>query len=196
MLDYARERSYGPCGLIAGVDEAGRGPLAGPVVAAAVILDPQRIPHGLDDSKALSAKKREALFSALMSNATVGIGAASVADIARLNILHAAMLAMRRAVAALPVSPALALIDGNRCPDLPCASEAVVGGDALVVSIAAASIVAKVTRDRIMAALGTRWPAYGFERHMGYPTKAHRLALKTLGPTSHHRMGFAVVHQI
>lgn len=196
MPDFEIERQYLHLGPVAGVDEAGRGPLAGPVVAAAVILDPACMPEGLDDSKALTARKRELLYRALIGSAAIGIGAASVADIARLNILHASMLAMRRAVSSLPVSPVMALIDGNRCPELACRSLAVVGGDARALSIAAASIIAKVTRDKIMAALGARWPAYGFERHMGYPTSDHRAALKALGPTPHHRMGFAGVHQI
>jgi len=196
MPDFEIERQFAHLGPVAGVDEAGRGPLAGPVVAAAVILDVARIPPGLDDSKVLSARRREALYQALCESACIGIGAASVADIARLNILHASMLAMRRAVCALGVAPAMALIDGNRCPALPCPAQAIVGGDARSLSIAAASIIAKVTRDRIMSALGGRWPGYGFEQHMGYPTAAHRSALAALGPTPHHRMGFAGVHQI
>lgn len=197
MPDYSLESVHSALGPVAGVDEAGRGPLAGPVLAAAVILDPARIPDGLDDSKALTAKKRALLYAQLRQAAHIGIGAASVADIARLNILHASMLAMSRAIAALAQSPATVLIDGNRAPkDLPCAAVTVVGGDALCSSIAAASIIAKVTRDRIMAALGARWPDYGFELHMGYATAAHRTALHRFGPTPHHRAGFAGVHNI
>jgi ribonuclease HII len=196
MPDFAFERAHCRKGPVAGVDEAGRGPLAGPVLAAAVILDPRRIPDGLDDSKRLTAPRREALYAALRETAMLGVGAASVAEITRINILQASLIAMARAVAALKVRPATALIDGNKAPRLDCAAIPIVGGDGLCLSIAAASIVAKVTRDKIMRALGLRWPGYGFERHMGYGTAAHREALSRLGPTPHHRPGFGPVHNI
>ncbi len=196
MPDFVFERAHRRKGPVAGVDEAGRGPLAGPVLAAAVILNPRKIPEGLDDSKRLTAEHREALYTALRKTAIIGIGAASVAEITRINILQASLLAMARAVAALPVKPATALIDGNRAPALPCIAIPIVEGDGLCLSIAAASIIAKVTRDRIMRALGARWPGYGFESHMGYATAAHRAALVRLGPTPHHRPGFASVHNI
>ncbi|WP_035485968.1 ribonuclease HII [Geminicoccus roseus] len=174
---------------VAGVDEVGRGPLAGPVVACAVIL---RTPiEGLADSKALPAAERRRLALLLQDQAVVALGAASVAEIDRLNIFHASMLAMRRAVCRLKIRPVQVLVDGNRVPpglDLP--AEAVVKGDALVDCIAAASIVAKVVRDRAMARLALRWPGYGLERHAGYPTAFHRQALRELGPTPHHRRGF------
>lgn len=198
MPSFALERTHLKRGLnpVAGLDEAGRGPLAGPVVAAAIILPPRAIPRGIDDSKALASEKREALYVKLRACAEIGVGAASVAEITRLNILNATMLAMRRAVDALPCLPALVLVDGNRAPALPCEALTVVRGDATVLSIAAASIIAKVTRDRIMRALGRRWPDYGFERHMGYATEAHRAALARLGPTPHHRPDFHGVHNI
>ena len=196
MPDFALEIRHRRKGPVAGVDEAGRGPLAGPVLAAAVILDPKRIPDGLDDSKALTAARREELYAALYKTATIGVGAASVTEITRINILQASMLAMARAVAALEVRPVTALIDGNRAPDIRCKAIPVVGGDALCLSIAAASIIAKVTRDRIMRALGLRWPGYGFEMHMGYPTAAHRDALTRLGPTPHHRPTFGSIHKM
>lgn len=195
MPDFSLESSLAVQGPVCGVDEAGRGPLAGPVVAAAVILPSALKIDGIDDSKALSAARREEVFVRLRAEAVIGIGAASVAEIARLNILHASLLAMTRAVAALPVRPGTALVDGNRVPDLPCRALAIVGGDARSLSIAAASIIAKVTRDQIMSALGKRWPGYGLEQHMGYPTKAHREALARLGRTPHHRLGFAGVPQ-
>jgi len=196
MPDFAFERAHRRKGPVAGVDEAGRGPLAGPVLAAAVILDPRKIPKGLDDSKALTAARREALYAQLTETAVIGIGAASVAEITRINILHASMLAMSRAVAALDVPPTTVLVDGNRAPAVPCTAIPIVDGDALCLSIAAASIVAKVTRDKIMRALGLRWPGYGFEIHMGYATAAHREALTRLGPTPHHRPGFGPVHNM
>ncbi|HEX2529087.1 MAG TPA: ribonuclease HII [Geminicoccus sp.] len=175
--------------MIAGVDEVGRGPLAGPVVACAVIL---RAPiEGLADSKALPASERERLAALLRQSAVVALGAASVAEIARLNILHASMLAMRRAITKLQVRPHQVLVDGNRVPPgLELPAEAIVKGDALVDCIAAASIVAKVVRDQAMARLAQRWPGYGLERHAGYPTEIHRQALARLGPTPHHRLGF------
>jgi ribonuclease HII len=192
--DFSMERKAR--GLVAGVDEAGRGPLAGPVVAAAIILDPRRIPDGLDDSKRLSQAKREALCAILRAEARVGIGAASVAEIGRLNILGASLLAMRRAVAALRVAPDLVLVDGNRDPGLAHPTRLVVGGDALSASIAAASIVAKVTRDRIMAALDRRHPRYGWGTNQGYATAEHLAALAAHGPCVHHRAGFAPVRQL
>ena len=181
-----------PVGLHAGVDEAGRGPLAGPVVAAAVILDPARLPRGIDDSKALSAPRREALYAELRQVAEIGIGAASVAEIARHNILGASLLAMRRAVLALPRRPGFALIDGKHCPkDLPCESAALVDGDALSLSIAAASIIAKVVRDHAMLKLHRRYPAYALEKNKVYGTKAHQNGLALAGATPHHRLSFA-----
>ncbi len=189
--DFTREGAWP--GAVCGVDEAGRGPLAGPVLAAAVVLDPARLPAGIKDSKLLSASRRALLLEAILDSAEVGIGRASVAEIDRLNILRASLLAMRRAVLALPRQPAHALIDGNCLPDLPCQATAVVGGDRLALSIAAASIVAKVTRDRLMMALARRYPGYGFERHMGYGTKQHFEALERLGPCPIHRVSFAPV---
>ncbi len=182
---------------VAGVDEAGRGPLAGPVVAAAVVLDVRCIPSGLNDSKALSAARREALFGALTAGAGVGIGQASVEEIDRLNILRASHLAMLRAVAALPDPPDHLLIDGNLLPrEPPCAATAIVRGDALCLSIAAASIIAKVTRDRIMVDLAQQYPGYGWDRNAGYPTPGHRAALLRLGVTPAHRRSFRPVHNI
>jgi ribonuclease HII len=185
-------------GAVAGVDEAGRGPLAGPVLAAAVIFTRRDLPPALgrlDDSKKLDAATRRALFAALRAfdGAVIGIGAASSTEIARLNILRATHLAMRRAVLRLSLAPVLALVDGNSAPDLPCPVRCVVGGDRLSLSIAAASIVAKVLRDRTMAALDPRWPAYGFAANAGYPTAAHRAALALHGACPHHRGGFAPV---
>jgi ribonuclease HII len=181
---------------VAGVDEAGRGPLAGPVVAAAVILDPARIPAGLNDSKRLTAPARARLFDAIHATARVGVGQASVAEIDRLNILRASHLAMVRALAALgPVDHAL--IDGNLIPrDMPCPAEALVKGDARCLSVAAASIIAKVTRDRIMVDLAQQFPGYGWDANAGYPTQSHREALRNLGVTPYHRRSFAPVHQI
>ena len=187
-------------GRVAGIDEAGRGPLAGPVVAAAVVLGPATPPELaglLDDSKKLTADQRLAAFAALRaSSAEIGIGAASVPEILRLNILHASMLAMRRAVERLRAAPDLALVDGNYPPGLACPVRCVVGGDALCLSIAAASIVAKVTRDRAMTRLAARWPGYGWETNAGYATAPHRAALGRLGPTRHHRETFGTVAQI
>jgi ribonuclease HII len=187
-------------GRVAGVDEAGRGPLAGPVVAAAVVLDAATSPELavlLDDSKKLTSEQRLAAYLALRaSSAEIGIGAASVAEILRLNILHASMLAMRRAVARLLVLPDLALVDGNYPPKLDCAVRCVVGGDALCLSIAAASIVAKVVRDRAMSRLAMRCPGYGWDMNAGYATLQHREALWRLGPTRHHREAFGTVAQL
>ena len=182
---------------LAGVDEAGRGPLAGPVVAAAVILDPARCPEGLDDSKKLGRRTRERLFDDITACAAVGVGSASVEEIDTLNILRASHLAMCRALAALGVPVDMALIDGNLLPrGLPCAGRAIVRGDGLSLSIAAASIVAKVTRDRMMVDLAQQHPGYGWETNMGYGSAAHRAALLSLGATPHHRRSFAPVHKV
>lgn len=187
---------WGDGGLVAGVDEAGRGPLAGPVVAAAVILDDQHPIDGVADSKALSAARREALYDTIRARALcVGVGMASVEEIDRFNILQATLLAMQRAVAGLRLRPSLVLVDGNRLPVLEMRAEAVVRGDATVAAIAAASIVAKVTRDRLMDELHARHPDYGFDRHRGYGTAQHLQALQRLGPTEAHRLSFAPVAQ-
>ncbi len=180
--------------LLAGVDEAGRGPLAGPVIAAAVILHPQRPIPGLQDSKQLSARRREALETQIRRDALAwAVGRAEVAEIDRLNILQATLLAMRRAVAALAPAPGRVLVDGNQAPALPCAVETVVKGDQKVAAIAAASILAKVARDREMTALEAACPGYGFARHKGYPTREHLEALRRLGISAHHRRSFAPV---
>lgn len=182
--------------FIVGVDEVGRGPLAGPVTAAAVRLDPVRIPQGLADSKVLSAPRREALAASIRTSAAVSLAHASVDEIDRLNILHASHLAMSRAVAGLPAADH-ALIDGNRVPPgLPCEAVAIVKGDARCLSIAAASIVAKVARDALMVDLAQQFPGYEWERNAGYPTKAHLAALRNLGVTPHHRRSFAPVHNL
>ena len=182
---------------VIGVDEVGRGPLAGPVTAAAVWIDPKHIPEGLNDSKALTAKRREALFDTIMDKADVSIAHASVQEIDELNILQATYLAMRRAIAGLTQNPDHALIDGNRLPaDLPCSAETVVKGDARSLSIAAASIVAKVTRDRIMAELAAEHPGYGWESNAGYGTKMHQNGLREFGVTPHHRRSFKPIHNI
>lgn len=182
---------------IIGVDEVGRGPWAGPVTAAAVWLDPGLIPDGLNDSKKLSAARRDALADLLQEQAVVSVAHATVAEIDALNILRASHLAMCRAVAGLPFMPDLALVDGNRLPaDLPCAAECVVKGDARSLSIAAASIVAKVARDRIMVDLAQQHPGYGWERNAGYGTKLHQSALRDFGVTPHHRRSFKPIHKI
>ena len=202
MPHYAFESALP--GRVAGIDEAGRGPLAGPVVAAAVVL-PRRLPRGLapllNDSKQLTAEQRETAFAALRRHQAagileIGVGAASVAEIVRLNILHASLLAMRRAVARLPAPPDHALVDGDRPPRLDCPVRCVVGGDSLCLSIAAASIVAKVIRDRAMARLAIRFPGYGWHSNAGYGTAAHRAALARLGTTPHHRPTFGTVRQL
>ena len=180
-------------GPVAGVDEAGRGPWAGPVVAAAVILDPGNVPPGLADSKALSPAARETAYDAILATAQVGVGIADVARIDRDNILNATLWAMQTAVAALPEQPRLVLVDGNRAPTFGCRSQCVVQGDARCLSIAAASIVAKVTRDRMMCELSRDLPQYGFERHKGYGTPEHRRALDRHGVTPHHRRSFRPV---
>ena len=182
---------------IAGVDEVGRGPLAGPVTAAAVILDPARIPAGLNDSKVLTAARRTALAAELAEVALVCVAHASVEEIDALNILRASHLAMCRAVAGLAVPPDHVLIDGNMIPrDLACPAEAIVKGDARCLSIAAASIMAKVARDAIMVDLAQQFPVYGWDRNAGYPTAAHLKVLKSHGATPHHRRSFAPVHNI
>ncbi|HEX2816758.1 MAG TPA: ribonuclease HII [Phenylobacterium sp.] len=181
-------------GPACGVDEAGRGPWAGPVSAAAVILNPRKVPKGLDDSKKLSARTREALELEIKAKAVAwGGGFASVEEIASLNILHAAGLAMRRAIEGLSVAPAFALVDGNYRFELPCEVKTVVGGDGKSKSIAAASILAKVARDRLMIEMDARYPGYGFASHKGYHAEIHVSALQTLGPCEIHRMGWAPV---
>ncbi|MCB1519531.1 MAG: ribonuclease HII [Hyphomicrobiaceae bacterium] len=181
-------------GPIAGVDEAGRGPWAGPVVAAAVVLDPNDIPSGIDDSKALDADAREIVYQRIQAKAlAIGVAIAGPDRIDRDNILNATMWAMASAVAGLRVAPRLALIDGNRLPPLGIERRAIVKGDAKCLSIAAASIIAKVTRDRIMIALARELPGYGFERHKGYGTPEHRDAIQRLGVTDHHRRSFKPV---
>lgn len=192
---FRRERRALNSGVfpVAGCDEAGRGPLAGPVVAAAVVLDPARIPRGLNDSKKLDAEEREALYEKICASAHVSICIGSTERIDRDNILRASLWALARAVRTLPVRPKLVFVDGNMKIDCGCDCEAVVSGDALINSIAAASIVAKVTRDRLMKRLGLQHPGYGFERHMGYSVPEHFAALAKLGPTIHHRRSFAPV---
>ncbi len=184
-------------GLVAGVDEAGRGPLAGPVVAAAVILDPRRPIAGLADSKKLGAARRERLFVEIRAKALCcAIAHATVAEIDALNILQATLLAMQRAVTGLRLLPAKVLVDGNRLPRLAMRAEAVVGGDALVPSISAASILAKVHRDRWCAEIDAQWPQYGFAAHKGYGTAVHLAALRAHGACEHHRRSFAPVARV
>lgn len=193
------ELPFGDAALdrVAGVDEVGRGPLAGPVVAAAVILDPARPITGLDDSKRLTARRREALAGDIRAHALAwALGRAEVEEIDRVNILQASMLAMERAVAALPIRPEHVYVDGNRLPNLGIAATAVVGGDAQVAEIAAASILAKVTRDAELVALDERFPGYGFAGHKGYPSRAHLEALERLGPCPEHRRSFAPVRAL
>ncbi|MCO4837427.1 MAG: ribonuclease HII [Oceanospirillaceae bacterium] len=183
--------------LICGVDEAGRGPLFGDVVAAAVILDPNNPIEGLGDSKKLTEKVREKLYKKIFLQAmSVGVGRASVEEIDHLNILHASMLAMQRAVENLSITPDLALIDGNRCPKLSCLSEAIIKGDAKEACIGAASIIAKVTRDREMLEWHSKFPHYGLNKHKGYPTQAHIQALEEHGVSPHHRQSFAPVRRL
>src|SRR5690349_21058912 len=190
---FRRERAAMKRGVfpVAGCDEAGRGPLAGPVVAAAVVLDPERIPRGLNDSKKLDAEEREKLYVKICATAQVAVAFGAVDRIDRDNILRASLWASARAVKSLPVRPKLVFMDGNMKIDCGCDCEAVVSGDALVLSVAAASIVAKVTRDRYMTRLAEAYPGYGFERHMGYSVPEHFRALQALGPTPHHRKSFA-----
>lgn len=194
MSDAGRDCVGAGFTLAAGVDEAGRGPLAGPVVAAAVILDPDLPIDGLDDSKALSAARREELAAAIRARSHAwALGLASVEEIDRLNILQATLLAMQRAVQGLSVAPQLALVDGNQAPRLACRVETVVRGDALVPAISAASILAKVERDALMRALDSDFPQYGFAGHKGYPTTAHLAALARHGVSPAHRRSFAPV---
>lgn len=199
--DLLLELEAAPAGRVAGVDEAGRGPLAGPVFAAAVMFlvrpDPE-LARRIDDSKRMSAAQREAAYRLLLEargagSVAIGVGAASVAEIGRLNILRATYLAMQRAVARLRPAPDMILIDGNRGPRFDCAARCVVGGDRVSLSIAAASVVAKVLRDRAMRRLAARWPDYGWAANCGYPTPGHRAALAAFGATPHHRRGFAPV---
>jgi ribonuclease HII len=192
---FRRERAAMKRGVwpVAGCDEAGRGPLAGPVVAAAVILDPKRVPRGLDDSKKLDPEMREKLYAKICASAEVAVAFAPPARIDRDNILRASLWALARAVAALPTRPLLVFVDGRDRIDTCCDCEAVISGDAIIASIAAASIVAKVTRDRLMARLGLAHPGYGFERHKGYSVPEHFDALARLGPTIHHRRTFSPV---
>ena len=192
MPNFRRERLID--GPVAGIDEAGRGPLAGPVFAAAVILDGARIPKGLNDSKVLTPEQREIAFDKIMARAlAVGVGSCDIQEIDTLNILGATMLAMRRAVDALSITPILAIVDGNRAPALLCPVETLVDGDAKSMSIAAASIVAKVLRDRVMRELDLEHPRYNWAQNKGYGTRDHLDALEALGPTVHHRMSFAPV---
>lgn len=177
---------------IAGVDEAGRGPLAGPVVVAAVVLNPDHLPNAIRDSKKMSTKQRDAAFAEVMAKArAVSVATAPPSEIDSINILRATLAAMRRAVLALPHLPDFVLIDGRDVPTVPCQGKAVIGGDDKSLSIAAASIIAKVTRDRMMVRLDSQFPAYGFARHMGYGTAAHRAAITAHGPCVHHRFSFA-----
>ena len=183
--------------ILAGVDEVGRGPLAGPVVAAAVILDPHRPLEGLKDSKKLSERRREELAGQIRERALAwSLGRAEVHEIDRINILQASLLAMQRAVAALSLAPELVLVDGNRCPQLDYPSQAVIRGDALVPAISAASIIAKVSRDREMTELDSSYPGYGLAKHKGYPSKAHLEALQALGVTPVHRRSYAPVRRL
>ncbi|HFB98384.1 MAG TPA: ribonuclease HII [Bryobacterales bacterium] len=197
--DFTLERAAMERGLlrVAGVDEVGRGPLAGPVTAAAVILDPDNIPAGLDDSKKLTVRRREALFGEIVASAQVAVAHAGVAEIDRLNILRAAHLAMVRAIGLLPVVPDHVLVDGNLLPrDLSLSAEPVTKGDTRSLSIAAASIVAKICRDRVMVDLAQQHPGYGWRTNAGYPSKSHKAALQDLGVTPHHRRSFKPVHNI
>lgn len=198
MPDLSLEKSL--TGVVAGIDEVGRGPLAGPVIAAAVIIDPATLPlqltDELNDSKKLSAKKRDILATLVLESCAFGFGEASVAEIDRLNILKATFLAMNRAVTALGRTIDHALVDGNQVPPLPCAVRCVVGGDGLSLSIAAASVIAKVRRDRLMAELASHFPGYGWEKNAGYGTAAHMEALRRLGSTPHHRTSFAPIAQL
>ena len=194
MADFSIENNFS--GIVAGVDEAGRGPWAGPVVAGAVILDRENCPLGIDDSKKLSEKKREYIFEQLQGVACVGVGVVSVEEIDKMNILQAAMLAMKKAVDNLKVKPNVALIDGNKCPELDCESRAIIKGDSKSLSIAAGAIVAKVTRDRMMKEIAQEFPYYGWEKNAGYGTKIHQEALAKYGITAHHRKSFKPIAKI
>ena len=195
LLRLTREKHFVRCGhgSIAGLDEVGRGPLAGPVVAAAVVLDMKRVPKGLGDSKVIPAVERDELFLAITETAAVGVASVSASEIDRINIRQASLLAMCRALAALPCLPDVAMVDGNDPPHLPCPVHAIVKGDAHVPSIAAASIVAKVVRDRTMHRLAELHPVYGFATNVGYSTAAHLRALREHGPCAFHRRSFAPV---
>ena len=195
---FRRERALLATGvrIVAGCDEAGRGPLAGPVVAAAVVLDPTRIPRGLDDSKRLDPEERERLFEKICATASFAVAVAPTWRIDRDNILRASLWALAQAVKALPVAPDHVFVDGRDRIAVDCKCEAVIGGDGIVVSIAAASIVAKVSRDRLMTRLALEHPGYGFDSHMGYSVPQHMQALRTLGPTVHHRRSFAPVAEL
>ena len=200
-LELSARRRIGAGARIAGVDEAGRGPWAGPVVAAAVVIDPGLAPTaggiGVNDSKKLSKARREALFDQIVGDCETGVGVASVEEIDHLNILQASLLAMRRAVLALPAQPDFALIDGRQIPSgLPCPATPVIRGDGRSLSIAAASILAKVTRDRIMAELAAKHPEYGWDRNAGYGVEAHRVALEQHGVTPYHRRSFRPIHKM
>ena len=194
-LDHERAAQADGHRIIAGIDEAGRGPWAGPVVAAAVVLDTDAIPDGIADSKALNEAARETVFEAIVRAAEFGIGIASVERIDRDNILRATLWAMSQAVAALPRQPSLALVDGNLSPPVACATQTIVKGDAVCLSIAAASIVAKVTRDRIMRDLDATYPGYGFGRHKGYGTRQHQEAIAAAGLTPEHRRSFKPIRE-
>ena len=194
---FAREEAALARGLIVcGIDEAGRGPWAGPVVAAAVILDPAHIPKGLNDSKKLTEAKREALFAPIMRYARCGVGIVPAQRIDEINILQATYEAMREAVSQLAPGPTLALVDGNRSPPLSCRAETIIGGDGTCLSISAASIIAKVTRDRLMLEMDERYPGYGFAAHKGYGTAAHAESLRRLGPCPEHRKSFAPIRAL
>ncbi len=195
LPSFRRERALIKRGIwpVAGCDEAGRGPLAGPVVAAAVVLDPKRIPKGIDDSKRLTAERREELFEEICATSSFAVAFASPARIDRDNILRASLWALARAVLALPEMPKHVFVDGRDRLDTSCDCDAIIGGDGIVMSIAAASIVAKVTRDRLMCALAQDYPGYGFESHKGYGVPEHLEALDRLGPSVHHRSFFAPV---
>ncbi len=201
MPNFSYEDAHGAAGgrRVVGVDEAGRGPWAGPVVAAAVHLTPALLPaeilHRLDDSKRLTARSREQLAAVIWARAEVGLGEASVTEIDELNILQASLLAMRRAIEALPIRPDVALVDGNRAPSLDCLAVPIIKGDGLSLSIAAASIIAKESRDRRMTTLAEENPGYGWERNRGYGTREHREGLARLGVSPHHRRSFAPVRQ-
>jgi ribonuclease HII len=194
-LGVMREYELRSCGhgTIAGLDEVGRGPLAGPVVAAAVVLDLLNVPEGLNDSKLLPVERREALFEQILATAHVGIASMSHVEVDSRNIRQASLTAMCRALAALPCRPDIALVDGNDPPDLPCPVQTVIKGDAQIASIAAASIVAKVVRDRMMRRLGPLFPVYGFQTNVGYSTAVHLAALAKRGPSPFHRRSFAPV---
>ncbi|MBM3619023.1 MAG: ribonuclease HII [Alphaproteobacteria bacterium] len=194
MPDFSLESEYQ--GIIVAIDEVGRGPWAGPVMAAAAILDPSCLPLGINDSKKLSAAKRDSLTAALLECARIEIGIASVEEIDRLNILQATKLAMRRAYDALGVNATIALVDGNQPPQLPCPTRCIVKGDSISLSIAAASIVAKVTRDRHMAQLAKQYPHYGWQTNAGYGTAVHQEGLRIHGITPHHRRSFAPIRAL